>query len=176
MIIQLPPTIGFPNPLRVFVRVNLALDAPSFFASPPHAGFAPVLAYLDRGENAHGSLREHLYACTDTDWDPTRIVLWAGDTGSQQEDGIGRLTPAAWIDVAEQPEQETDDPWSDPWANLYNPPILAALLTAMLAEWMRAEWLEPKYCLEAGDVLDQATLDKCWTEAIELARIPPAAP
>lgn len=147
------------------VFVSLSSEAPPFFAAPPHAGFAPVLSHIKRGENFHGSLHEYFYACTDNDSDPSRIVLWLGDTGSQQDDNIGRLTPVAWIDLADQDKQEDEDTWSF----LYHPPLLAALLTATLAEWIKAEWLGPDDRPEAGDVLDQLTVSTCWDNARKIA-------
>lgn len=161
--------IGFTtfNDLSGTVKVYVDQDfkGTPFFSSPPHAGFAPVLAYLDRGENYHGSLRERLYACTDKAWDVCRIVLWVGDNGSQNDDDIGRLTPIAWIDLEEQEEQEDEDAWQFP----DHPPLLAAMLTAMLAHWIKAGWLGTTELLEAGDVLDQDTLDRCWENAHKLA-------
>lgn len=148
------------------VFVNIEIEPLPFLAAPPHAGYAPVLAHLNRGMNYHGSLHETLYACTDNDAFASRIVLWLGDTGSQQEDDIGRLIPVAWIDISDQEEQADEDTWSF----IYHPPLLGALLTAMLAQWIQAGWLEPEPCIEAGDVLDQAMCDECWSTARKIAQ------
>jgi hypothetical protein len=162
-------------PAKVRVFVNMKMDPPPFFAGPPHASCAPVLAYLDRGSNDHGSLNQTLYACTDIDWDPTRIVLWSGDTGSQSDDDIGRLTAIAWIVFEDQDEQEDQDAWSFK----SHPPLLAAMLTAVLSEWIRAEWIRTDATLDASDILDnsdildQAAVDECWATANNLAKLPP---
>lgn len=155
-------------PATVKVFVNTETVPTPYTAAPPHAGYAPILAHIDRGSNFHGSLCETLYACTDDDHDPRLIVLWLGDTGSQQDDDIGRLTPIAWIDMADQDEQEDEEAFS----SMYHPPLLAAMLTAMLSEWLSAGWLDAEDSLEEGDVLDQATLEKCWSTAQTLAKQP----
>lgn len=147
------------------VCVDKDFKGTPFFCLPPHAGYAPVLAYLDRGENFHGSLRDTLYACTDKHWDVCRIVLWIGDNGSQNDDDIGRLTPVAWVELQDQEEQRDEDAWQFP----YHPPLLAAILTAMLAVWIKAGWLGTSERLEEGDVLDQSELDNCWAHAHKLA-------
>jgi hypothetical protein len=156
-------------PATVKIFVSDLFDPPPFFAQPPHAGFVPVLAHIDRGYNYHGSLNQTKYACTDTNYDPGRIVLWSGDTGSQIDDDIGRLTAIAWIVFEDQDEQEDEDAWRDP----YHPPLLAAMLTAVLSEWIRAGWLSTDNTLDDSDILDEAALDECWATANKLAELPP---
>lgn len=150
----------------VKVFVDKVFRGTPFFCEPPHAGFAPVLAYLDRGKNFHGSLREYLYACTDIHYDATKIVLWLGDSGSQNDDNVGRLTPVAWVDLENQDDQADEDAWQFP----DHPPLLAAILSAMLSTWIQSGWLGTDESLDPGEVLDQAAVDECWAKAHDIAK------
>lgn len=145
------------------ITVNTDFAPLPFPAAPPHAPFAPLLAHLDCGSNIHGSLSQYFYACTDNDFDQARLVLWSGSTGSQEDDDIGRLTPCAWIDFAEQDADTQPESWSQP-------SILSELLATALANWIALDWVTRDAHLASSDILSRAELDSCWNHALEQAR------
>jgi len=107
------------------------------------------LARISEDFNVHGSISFDYFACTDDAYDQSRLVLWVGGSGAQEDDGIARLEPISWIEDIDQ----LDDDGS--YVPFDDPEILAALLMVTLSEWFNADWLDPEEkLLEAGDVLD----------------------
>lgn len=146
----------------VRVRICVDLQPLPFPANPPHSMYTPCLAVLGSGTNSHGSLNTHYYACTDSDSDPSRLILWAGTTGSQEEDSIGRLVPAAWIDFEDQASEWDIHSW-------YDTSLQSALLSTALASWLVKEWVDYSGELKNSDVLTDVQLSSCWDEAVRLS-------
>ena len=86
----------------VNVRDDYHEDLP-FVATPPHTRLSEPIAEIDIGENFHGSLKEDLYIL----WGNVHaleyygIVLWVGETGSQDDFDVPYIRLAAWMDQSQ---------------------------------------------------------------------------
>lgn len=75
----------------------------TFPATPPHTRLIEPIATIYRGENFHGSLEEDLYILWGNEdaFESYGIVLWVGDTGSQDDFDVPYLRLCAWMDQSQ---------------------------------------------------------------------------
>jgi hypothetical protein len=75
----------------------------------PHTARSRPIAVIDRGYNFHGSLAEEYYLVQDAAVDPQNLVLWQGDTGSQDDDDQARIYPVAYCHFESLCDEERGD-------------------------------------------------------------------
>ena len=91
------------------VGVTVLMDDsewPQFLAVPPHTERVDPIAWIDLGNNFHGSLAEVFYITRNESSDSIYLVLWRGTTGSQADDDVARLLPIAWVEMDEFLDEE----------------------------------------------------------------------
>ena len=86
---------------------------PPFPCQPPHTARDQMVAWLDRGENMHGSLAEDFYVVLDQPQDPSNFILWLGDNGSQNDDDRPRLAAVAYTPRSDYLSEFEDDRATD---------------------------------------------------------------
>jgi hypothetical protein len=126
---------------------------------PPHTAKVLPVASADRGCNYHGSLDEEFYLLKDNPADPSRWVLWVGDTGSQVDDNQARLYPMACSDF---------DNFVDPWSFQGWVEVAAVLLYAYFRYY--AERWEGYYSeqniLSSSHILDDERASEILADAL----------
>jgi len=129
---------------------GILMDSRREIGFPPNTRYESPICEVDNGENALGSLKEDLYLVTDDVMESTKMVLWSGDTGSQ--DGSARLRPVACADIENLVDSEGDD--------LETEQVAAVLFYAWLVSVYNAEWGydDPEVKFIGGSLLDDNAL------------------
>jgi len=143
------PLDDFTVPVTVDIE-GTSIDTPSESGFPPNTRYESPICEVDGGENALGSLKDDFYLLTDDVVEFNRMVLWSGDTGSQ--DGTARLRPVACADLENLVGSEGDD--------LETEQVAAVLFYAWLVSVFNAEWGydDPEVEFIGGSLLDNNAL------------------
>jgi hypothetical protein len=148
--------------IKATSNIDWSEGAPPFYCLPPSTDHCKPVARLNWGENMYGELTEDYYLVVDDPKNHSAWVLWVGDDGSQNDDHVARLCPAAWCEAVDLPDMSTAD-------------SKALIAAALLYAWVRATRGESLYqdeppTVEETEAQDrEAILNPEVTRIVELA-------